>query len=100
MRLPVWNNPRIIGCAENHPRHIGLPRGCLDALLSLPRANNIQAEIQDERISGQFLSVQFTGILREDQQDAIEKMLAQERCNTGFPRAWQTGHGTMPVYRL
>ncbi|WP_206215160.1 hypothetical protein [Desulfovibrio sp. ZJ200] len=100
MRLPVWNKPRIIGCAENHPRHIGLPRGCLDALLSLLRANNIQAEIQDERISGQFLSVQFTGILREDQQDAIEKMLAQERCNTGFPRAWQTGHGTMPVYRL
>ena len=78
MRLPVWNKPRIIGCAENHPRHIGLPRGCLDALLSLLRANDIQAEIQDERISGQFLSVQFTGILREDQQDAIEKMLAHD----------------------
>lgn len=78
MRLPVWNKPRIIGCAENHPRHIGLPRGCLDALLGLLRANNIQAEIQDERISGQSLSVQFTGTLREDQHEAIEKMLAHD----------------------
>lgn len=25
MRLPVWNKPRIIGCAENYPQHIGLP---------------------------------------------------------------------------
>ena len=24
MRLPVWNKPRIIGCAENHPKHICL----------------------------------------------------------------------------
>ena len=78
MRLPVWNKPRIIGCAENHPRHIGLPRGCLDALLALLRDNDIQVEIQDERISGQFLSAQFTGILREDQQKAIEKMLAHD----------------------
>ena len=35
MRLPVWNKPRIIGCAENFPEHIGLPRGCLDAVLDL-----------------------------------------------------------------
>ena len=32
MRLPVWNKPRIIDCAENFPQHIGLPRGCLDAV--------------------------------------------------------------------
>ena len=32
MRLPVWNKPRIIGCAENYPLHIGLPRGCLNAV--------------------------------------------------------------------
>jgi hypothetical protein len=31
MRLSVWDKPRVIGCAENFPRHIALPRGCLDA---------------------------------------------------------------------
>jgi hypothetical protein len=29
MRLPTYNKPRIIGCAEEHPHHIGLPRGWL-----------------------------------------------------------------------
>ena len=30
MRLPTFDKPRIISCAELHPRHVGLPRGCLD----------------------------------------------------------------------
>src|SRR3546814_8205427 len=31
MRMSVWDKPRVIGCAENYPQHIALPRGCLDA---------------------------------------------------------------------
>jgi len=27
MRLPTYNKPRIIGCAEDHAQYIGLPRG-------------------------------------------------------------------------
>ena len=27
MRLPTYDKPRIIACAEDHPHHIGLPRG-------------------------------------------------------------------------
>jgi hypothetical protein len=30
MRLPTFGKPRIISCAELHPRHVGLPRGCLE----------------------------------------------------------------------
>jgi hypothetical protein len=30
MRLSVWDKPRVIGCTENYPNHIALPRGCLD----------------------------------------------------------------------
>ncbi len=26
MRMSVWNKPRVIGCAENYPQHIALPR--------------------------------------------------------------------------
>ena len=28
MRFSVWDEPRVIGCAENYPSHIALPRGC------------------------------------------------------------------------
>jgi hypothetical protein len=39
MRLSVWDKPRVIGCAENYPQHIALPRGCRGAVLSLLRDN-------------------------------------------------------------
>lgn len=78
MRLPVWNKPRIIGCAENHARHIGLPRGCLDAVLKLLADNDIHAEIQDERFPGHKLAVRFTGTLRKDQKAAVREMLRHD----------------------
>ena len=30
MHFPTFGKPRIISCAELHPRHLALPRGCLD----------------------------------------------------------------------
>lgn len=78
MRLPVWNKPRIIGCAENLPQHIGLPRGCLYAVLELLKENGIRAEIQDERLWGKKVAVKFTGTLRKDQKAAVRAMLQHE----------------------
>jgi len=78
MRLPVWNKPRIIGCAENYSQHIGLPRGCLDAVLELLEQNDIRAEIQDERVEGRKVPIKFTGELRKDQKAAVTAMLKQD----------------------
>jgi len=78
MRLPVWNKPRIIGCAENYPQHIGLPRGCLDAVLDLLLDNHIRPLLQDERLPGQKVAARFTGILRKDQKAAVREMLKNE----------------------
>jgi superfamily II DNA or RNA helicase len=78
MRLPVWDEPRVIGCAENFPQHIALPRGCLEAALTLLRENGIRPELQDERSAGTGLQVQFRGALRPDQQQAVDAMLAHD----------------------
>lgn len=78
MRLPVWNKPRVIGCAENYPRHIGLPRGCLDAVQQLLRDNGIALEITNERYDGQALDVVFVGTLRPDQETAVAAMLKHD----------------------
>uniref|UniRef100_C5CXM2 Type III restriction protein res subunit n=1 Tax=Variovorax paradoxus (strain S110) TaxID=543728 RepID=C5CXM2_VARPS len=75
MRVSVWDKPRVIGCAENYPQHIALPRGCLDASLSLLRENGITCELRDERFKGQPLDVSFVGNLRQDQQTAVAAML-------------------------
>ena len=80
IRLPVWNKPRIIGCAENFPKHIALPRGCLEDIQSLLKKHGITCELQDERIVGGIIDVTFMGILRDDQETAISTML---RYDTG-----------------
>lgn len=78
MRLPVWNKPRIIGCAENFPKHIALPRGCLDAALELLSDNGITAVIRDERFVGEPIDVSFAGTLRQDQEAALAAMLEHD----------------------
>jgi superfamily II DNA or RNA helicase len=78
MRFPVWDTPRVIGCAENYPRHIALPRGCLDAVLELLSANNIKPVITDERFPGEPITAHFEGVLRIDQEAAVSAMLHHE----------------------
>ena len=38
MRMSAWDKPRVIGCAENYPQHIALPRGSESPLLPPPEA--------------------------------------------------------------
>lgn len=78
MRLPVWDKPRIIGCAEDHAQHIGLPRGCLEEVLDLLKRLKIKAKLSDERFGGTALDVAFCGQLRPEQQKAGAAMLAND----------------------
>ncbi|WP_343216069.1 TOTE conflict system archaeo-eukaryotic primase domain-containing protein [Collimonas antrihumi] len=80
MRLSTWDKARVIGCAENYPKHIALPRGCLDAAIELLRNNGIRGDINDERFSGEPLDIAFAGTLRTDQEAAVAAML---RFDTG-----------------
>lgn len=78
MRMSVWDKPRVVGCAENYPQHIALPRGCLDAALSLLRDNDIACDLKDERFDGTPLDVAFVGTLRIDQETAVSAMLQHD----------------------
>jgi len=75
MRLSVWNKPRVIGCAQNFPQHIGIPRGCWDAVLDLLNEYKITPQLQDERFAGVSLDVDFLGTLRPDQDAAIHALM-------------------------
>ena len=78
MRFSVWDKPRIIGCAENYPKYIALPRGCLDEVNRLLQENGVQTHQTDERFSGTPINYNFNGTLRNDQQQAVDAMLAKE----------------------
>ena len=75
VRLSVWDKPRVIGCAENYPRHIALPRGCLDAAQDLLRENAIRCDLRDERNAGETIDARFVGTLRIDQEEAAAAIL-------------------------
>ena len=78
MRLPTYDRPRIIHCAEDHAKHIGLPRGCLEEVRELLGALKIQLVVRDERCTGAPLEVSFHGELRPEQQAAADAMLRHE----------------------
>ena len=74
MRLPTFGKPRIISCAELHPKHVGLPRGCLDEALDLLKSNDIEPQLKDERLSGRLLKVGFLGKLHDVQAAAVNAL--------------------------
>ena len=78
MRLSTFDKPRIIACAEDHPQHIGLPRGCLDDLLQTMSALDIKPLVHDQRNPGEPLDVKFQGELRPEQDVAAHAILAQD----------------------
>ena len=78
MRLPTYEKPRVIACGEDLPAHIGLPRGCLDDVLALLAGMKIKPVIRDQRVAGNPLDLQFTGILRPEQETAAAAMLAHD----------------------
>lgn len=78
MRFAVWDKPRIIGCAENFPKHIALPRGCRDSIVELLQQNGIHCNWADERNAGTPLETEFVGSLRRDQQLALDQLLKQD----------------------
>ena len=78
MRLPTYDKPRVIHCAEEFPQHLALPRGCLDETKQLLKSLNIKLAIRDERCPGTPLDMRFCGTLRSEQQPAAEALLGHD----------------------
>ena len=80
MRLPTFGKPRIVSCAELHPRHIALPRGCLDEAVGLLETHGASVNLEDLRQDGTPLpaTVSFRGALRKPQIRALEALTAHD----------------------
>ena len=78
MRLPTFGKPRIISCAELFPKHVALPRGCIDEILGLLTELGVKTSLRDERQSGSPLGVQFRGELWPEQRQAAEALLGHD----------------------
>ena len=87
-RMPTFNIPRVISCAENFNQHIALPLACLNEVVELLNILDISVVICDKRISGEKIEIDFCGELYPEQQKAVDAMLSQENgilaATTGF----------------
>ncbi len=78
MRLATHDKPRIVSCAELTANHIGLPRGCFDVAMDLFASLGIAVEIDDRRNRGAAIDVSFNGVLRPDQEAAVDALLPHD----------------------
>ena len=78
MRLPTALTPRVISCAEDHPQHVGLPRGCADDLEELLSELGVGLSLEDQRMDGHALEVDFHGELTPIQNDAVHAMVEHD----------------------
>ncbi len=75
MRMPTFNKPRIIACSEETEQYLSLPRGCASDVSDLLNRLNIRTSWTDETNSGRDINVEFNGVLREEQQEAISELM-------------------------
>jgi superfamily II DNA or RNA helicase len=81
MRLPTYGKLRIISCAELHPRHVALPRGCLDEAVELIKSCKVSVELEDRREDGESLpaGVSFLTELRPPQLKAFDALVSHDQ---------------------
>lgn len=80
LRLSTYSTPRIISCADLADEYLALPRGCEDTVTALLKEKGVAYCYDDTTNQGRPISVHFTGKLRENQQEAVNAMTAN---NTG-----------------
>jgi len=96
MRLPTFGKPRIVSCAELHPRHVALPRGCFDEVVGLLSDQGASVDLDDLREDGTALleTVRFRGELRQQQSRAFNALIEHDNgvlaATTAF---WQDSRG-------
>jgi superfamily II DNA or RNA helicase len=78
MRLSTATTPRVIACADDLPKHVGLPRGCQVELENLLHEYGVSVNVDDQRVKGERLGFRFRGKLTTVQQNAVTALLKHD----------------------
>lgn len=78
MHLSTFGKPRIISCCEEYPKHLALPRGCLEELQQALSEIKIKTALVDERTNGNPIFLTFQGTLRSEQQIAADQLIKDD----------------------
>ena len=76
MNLSNFSHSRYVYLGEDIDGYIAIPRGLLETLTEHLHAAEISYSLEDRRQQGRPIRASFSGSLRQNQQDAVNKMLA------------------------
>ncbi len=77
MRFSTHGKPRVISCAEPHPRHVALPRGCLDEAVELLQSHGVAPRVVDKRQSSVRRWTFISSVLLREEQALAALVLCQ-----------------------
>ena len=75
MCIPIKKMQRIISCADETAEYLCLPRGCENELKDVFKEQDSIVHFIDKTNCGRCIDVKFNGSLRDEQPQAIEKLL-------------------------
>lgn len=79
LRLSTARTPRVVVCAEDLPKHLVLPRACVDDVRGLLEGNGSRLACEDQRNPGRNVAaLRFAGTLTSGQAEAVHAMLAHD----------------------
>jgi hypothetical protein len=78
LRFATFDTPRFLFAGEWHPDRLVLPRGALDECVAILEAAGATVSLQDAREGGTRVRWVFQGQMREVQQAAVARMLAED----------------------
>jgi superfamily II DNA or RNA helicase len=78
MRMPTYGKPRIICCADDTADYLCLPRGCEQDLRAVFAEQGMDVICLDKTNHGKKIDVTFIGNLRDEQPQAVDKLLEHD----------------------
>lgn len=78
LRISVYGIPRVLDCGYEDENCIGVPRGCMEALMGLFDQYEVPSILEDHRSPGHSIDVEFNGMLRPEQEPAACALLAAD----------------------
>lgn len=78
LRFATFDTPRFLFTGEWHADRLALPRGVLDQCLALLESAGATVVTQDARDAGTRVAWKFQGELRDGQEKAVRRILAED----------------------
>ncbi len=79
LRFATFDTPRFLFAGEWHADRLVLPRGVLERSLAILEMAGATVVVQDARDTGKRVSWRFQGELREGQEEAVRKIIAEDQ---------------------